>query len=72
MESCRVRECLNINIFLYCALDQISHIYIYIYTHVLFYTLGVAVYSTPIAKMRRITDHFFSNSVIGGLLLNII
>ena len=37
-----------------------------------FYTLGVVIYSTPIAKMGRITEQIFSSSVIGELLLNII
>jgi len=36
------------------------------------YILGVAVYSTPIAKMTKITEQFFNNSVIDELLLNII
>jgi len=43
-----------------------------VYTHVLFYTLGVVVYSTPIGKLSRITEQIFSNSIISELLLNII
>ena len=40
--------------------------------HVLFYNLGVTVYSTPIAKMSRITEQIVSSLIIGELLLNII
>ena len=40
--------------------------------HVLFYNLGVTVYSTPIAKMSRITEQVFSSLVTGELLLDIV
>jgi hypothetical protein len=34
-------------------------------THLLFYTLGVAAHSTPIAKLSRIIQQIFSISVTG-------
>ena len=40
--------------------------------NVLFYILGVAIYSTPIAKLSKTIGQIFSSSVIGELQLGIV
>ena len=41
------------------------------YKYVLFYTLGVAVYCTLIARLSKINEQFLGSLIIGKLLLNI-
>jgi len=43
------------------------HACMYVGMNVLIYILGVAVYSTPIAKLSKTTGQIFSSSVIGKL-----
>ena len=42
------------------------------FTHVLFYTLDVAVFSKSIGKLSRMTEQIFCSSVTNELLLNIV